>query len=488
MVMHRMARSVPWFALAVTASAACSSSSSPGTATSEGGALGGSQLCYQPPADVISSDAGTLKTFTPPCDPGANAFAISISGEANAIVGYAYPPYDLSTATYMVDGWNWQIDRYIVVIDHITLWTNPNESASDQSQHGPQIAHLDGPFVVDLHKGGPLDGKGGAGEEAVAIGAILDQNDNGNMPFDASTTYAFGFSTVQATYDAINVNLTSDEQADFDYMVQNGASVYYHGTANWNGTQSGGQTGFGICSTNPQTDYANMAQTCAVAGSGGGDAGASGDAAEADDGGSEGTCASIYNFDQLPQSMTFQFAFPTPTNYVNCVNYSASEVSGMTIRGVQTSTSQSVINQVTVHMDHPFWESFEEDTPVHWDDIAAQYIGQTNPTAHLDDFKGVPFHPFTDHNGVTMPWHWCETAYSPPGEGAMSFSTLSVPINPQGTCTGVIGVDYKSPMDNCPAIRDYYDFIRYTQSTQGHLNSQGLCFIDRQYPAPGGGS
>jgi hypothetical protein len=30
--------------------------------------------------------------------------------------------------------------------------------------------------------------------------------------------------------------------------------------------------------------------------------------------------------------------------------------------------------------------------------------------------------------------------------------------------------------------------MRYTQSTQGHLNSQGLCYIDRQYPAPAGGS
>jgi hypothetical protein len=68
----------------------------------------------------------------------------------------------------------------------------------------------------------------------------------------------------------------------------------------------------------------------------------------------------------------------------------------------------------------------------------------------------------------------------------MFFSTLSVPIDPNGTCTGALNQDYT--LDNCPAIRDYYDYIRYTQSTQGHLNSQGLCFIDRQYPAPAGGS
>ena len=107
--------------------------------------------------------------------------------------------------------------------------------------------------------------------------------------------------------------------------------------------------------------------------------------------------------------------------------------------------------------------------------------------AHTEDLKGVPFGPFTDKNGNVMPWRDCEPSYyTPPGNGAMSFSTLSVPQNPNGTCTGTIGQD--STSDDCPAIRDYYDFIRYTQSTQGHLNSQGLCFIDRQFPAPAGGS
>jgi hypothetical protein len=465
--------------LVIFVSGSCSSSNS---GTTNAG-TNQSSLGFTPPADPIQDGNGhTLKTFTPPGDTGSNTFVFSISGEANAITGYPYPPYDLSTATYMVDGWNWTIDKYIVVVDHITLWSNPNLSASDQSMHGLQVAHVDGPFVVDLHKGGPLDGKGGAGEKALAIAALTKQNDSGGAAFDPSATYGFGFSTVQAPSDgsAINVNLTADEQADYQYMVANGASVYYHGTATWNGTQAGGQTGFGICSTDPQTDYDNNAQTCAIATSGTDADGGT------DDGGGTGTCPSIYDFSQLPQTMTFQFAFATPTNYVNCVNYSASELAGHDVRGVQSSTSQSEIEQITVHMDHPFWESFEEDTPVHWDQIAAQYIGQTNPVAHLEDFIGVPFSPFTDKNGAVLPWHWCESAYSPPGNGAMSFSTLSVPIDPNGTCTGTIGQDFT--MDDCMSIRDYYDFIRYTQSTQGHLNSQGLCYIDRQYPAPAGGS
>jgi hypothetical protein len=467
--MHR-AISVLGVTLAVPLLAACGDSTESGNP--DGGKKGNTDLCYNPHGAAISDGHGhTLKTFTPPCDPGPGGFAISISGESNAIDGYAYPPVDPKTATYMVDGWNWKIEKYIVIIDHITLWSDPNESASDQSKHGPAVAELNGPFVVDLHKGGPLQGKGGGTEQALAIGAILNQNLKGNAPLDPTTTYGFGFSTVQAPADgsAINVNLDASEEEAYQYMVAQGASVYYEGTAEWNGTQSGGQTGFGICSSDAKTDYMDKAQTCTVAGKG-------------------GTCpdAGIYDFSQLPQTMAFKFAFPTPTNYVNCVNYTVSQMAGHDVRGVQPSTSGSVVNQVTVHMDHPFWESFEEDTPVHWDQIAAQYVGEKSPTAELDDMKGVQFSPFKDKNGVVMPWHWCETAYSPPSNGAMSFSTLNVPIKADSPCTGKIGEDYTKA--NCPAIRDYYDFMRYTQSTQGHLNSQGLCFIDRQYPAPGGGS
>jgi hypothetical protein len=440
---------------------ACSTTSS-GT-----GNGGGGKVYLTPPAAPISDgDGHTLRSFAGPTDPGAGGFVFTISGEVNALAGYPFPPFDPSQ-TWMVDGWNWKIEKYIVVVDHITLWSDPDKSATDQSQHGPQVAHVDGPFVVDLHKGGPLDGKGGGGEQALAIATLAGQNDNGGAPFDPSTTYGFGFSTVAAPGDgsALNVNLDASEQADYQYMVKGGYSVYYYGVATWAGNQSGPAGFTGSC-TQTSTDVVSE-----------GDAG-TGDA---------GTGGAGYDFTRLPPTMTFQLGFSTPTNYVNCINYTVSEQTNATIRGVQTSTSQSVVAQVTVHMDHPFWESFEEDTPVHWDQIAGQYIGMQNPVAHTEDLKGVPFNPFTDKDGNVMPWRDCEpTLYTPPSNGPMSFSTLSVPQNPHGVCTGTPGQDFTK--DDCPAIRDYYDFMRYTQSTQGHLNSQGLCYIDRQYPAPAGGS
>jgi hypothetical protein len=421
-----------------------------------------------------AGDGGTLKSFAYPADPGPGAFYVTISGESNALTGYPFPPDNYADDTYMPDGWQFEILEYIVNVDKITLWSNPDESTTSQLPHGPQIAHLDGPFVVDLHKGGKIVGQGGYPELSTPIGVITSQNDNGNAPFDTTggTRYAFGFSTVQATYDAYNVNLDDSEAADFALMVQKGYSVFYRGTAVWKGND-------------PSSTY-----TCVQTNAGAGE-----DAGLVEQGDAEVPTYADggYNFSAI-DNLTFSFTlgFPTPTNYVNCQNMTGG---GQPLpgedyaRGVFASPSQSQITQVTVHMDHPFWESFEEDTPVHWDDIAAQYVGSTaNPVpVNLEDFVGIRFHPWFDKTGTPLPWRNCVGPYyTPPGNGQMFFSTLSVPIDPNGTCTGTIGQDYT--LANCHAIRDYYDYIRYTQSTQGHLNSQGLCFIDRQYPAPAGGS
>jgi hypothetical protein len=397
------------------------------------------------PSTPITNDAGlSVRAFLAPTDPGANGVYVTISGESNAISGYPFPPVDWTNDTYMFDGWQFAITEYIVNIDRVTLWSDPNQVPSDPSKHGSAVAHLDGPFVVDLHKGGTLVGQGGSPEQATPLGVITNQNDNGGAAFSPTDSYGFGFSTVAAQYAGYNVNLTADERDDFDLMVRNGYSVLYVGTATWMGSKSP----YGCTQTT-----------------------ASGDP----DGG--------YDFSAMPPSMTFRLGFSTPTDYVNCQNMARQGIPNPNEdypRGLQISTSQSTIAQVTIHMDHPFWESFAEDTPVHWDQIAAQYVGATGvPEAHVEDMKGVPFYAFTDKTGTPLPWRNCSGAnYTPPGDGQMFFNPLSVPVDPSAPCVA----------GNCPAIRDYYDFMRYTQSTQGHLNSQGLCYVARQYPCPPGGS
>jgi hypothetical protein len=448
------------FAIAIFAASACSNSNPAGAGigTDAGG------VASNPSSAAITNDAGqSVKAFAAPGDPGASAVYITISGESNAIGGYPFPPGDWTNDTYMFDGWQFLIQKYIVNVDHVTLWANPDESPTDQSKHGTAVAHVDGPFVVDLHKGGNIVGQGGAPEQATPIAVILNQNDNGNAAFSPTDKYGFGFSTVAASYSGYNVNLGADEVSDFDYMVQHGYSVLYIGTAQWMGDKSP----YGCTQTNAGAG----ADSGLLFLDGGDDGGGAGVPTYVDGG---------YDFTKMPPSMTFRLGFSTPTNYVNCENMTLQGTPNPGEdypRGIQISTSQSTIAQVTVHMDHPFWESFAEDTPVHWDQIAAQYVGASGvPEAHVEDMKGVPFYAFTDKTGTPLPWRNCSGQYyTPPGNGQMFFNPLSVPVDPGET-------------DPSKAIRDYYDFIRYTQSTQGHLNSQGLCYIDRQYPCPPGGS
>jgi hypothetical protein len=88
----------------------------------------------------------------------------------------------------------------------------------------------------------------------------------------------------------------------------------------------------------------------------------------------------------------------------------------------------------------------------------------------------VNFTAFTDSEGTPIPWRTCDSSYyTPTYSGELHFDPLKVSVTIGGT-------------DPSVGLRNYYDFIRYTQATQGHLNSQGLCYIDRHYPAPHGGS
>jgi hypothetical protein len=432
-----------------------------------GGDSGITGLKSWPPAGVTCASSAQC-----PGDPGAGKVYVTISGESNAIGGYPFPPSDWTNDTYFFDGWEFVISEYIVVVDKVTLWSNPNHNPTNQGDLTGMtaVAHLDGPFVVDLHKGGAITGQGGAPEQATPLGVIANQTDNGGAAFDPTASYGFGFSTVPAASDAYNVNLTPDEAADFATMVQNGYSVFYRGHLTWKGDQSP----YGCSATN---------------------AGAGPDAGLVDLGGDAGSAPTYvdggYDYSKMPNAgIDMVFAFSTPTNYVNCQNMTRMGTPNPGEdypRGIQVSTSQSTTAQVTVHMDHPFWESFAENSPVHFDQIAAQYVGQSSPTAKVEDMKGVPFYAFTDKTGTPLPWRNCAGPnYTPPGNGQMVFDTLSVPVTPNGTCTGILGADYTQ--DSCTGIRDYADYLRYTQSTQGHLNSQGLCFIDRHYPAPAGGS
>jgi hypothetical protein len=373
-------------------------------------------------------NCGMLQCFETPPDPGAKGVLFTTSGEVLALGGYAFPPATPDDPAF-VDGWEVKFTHFYATFDHITISASPDTSPSDQSETGAVVAKVDGPFAVDLHKGGPLMGKGGADEQAVAIAALSNQNMNGNLPFDPTVRYAFGFDAVAATTMAKNVNLDANDLVNYQEMMTKGYVVYLIGTATFNGGTS--------CTVTPAN--------------------------------------STFDFSRVPTTVNFALGLKDPTTYKNCQNPDNDPAAPFPgeehQRGIQVKATASVVAQVTFHTDHSFWESFVHDSPAHFDPFAAHYAGMAAPTAKLEDFVGVGFQPFKDPQNHIVPWRNCVgAAYTPPNNTALSFDTAGIPVNPTG--------------NPAVAIRDFYDYTQYNTSTQGHLNSDGLCYVSRNYPSP----
>jgi hypothetical protein len=352
--------------------------------------------------------------------PGGGSIVFTASGEQLALGGYDFP----FTEAGFVDGWELRFTELLVTVDRITLSETPDLDPGDESKTGALVAELDGPWAIDLHKGGPLPGKGGAGEQAVEIATLDRQNRHGDAAFEADARYAFGFDIVPATASAKLVNLDAQGEADYAEMVQAGYTVLYVGTATFRGT------------------------SCAPADP---------------------------VFDALPKVVNFRLGFRSPTSYLNCQSPDNDPARPLGAeehqRGIAIKGNQAVTAQLTIHTDHPFWESFVHDSPAHFDQIAARYVGVSGiPTARLEDMKGVDPTGFTDSLGHPLPWRSCTKDYLPPDPGTMHFDTAGIPVDLAG--------------DPAKSIRDYADFMTYDQSTQGHLNADGLCFVKRNYPSP----
>jgi len=298
---------------------------------------------------------------------------------------------------------------------------------------GRKVAELDGPWAIDLHQGGPLPGKGGTGEQAFPIAVLDNQNLNGGQAFDPTVRYAFGFDLVPATAAAKFLQMQSNDP-DYQDMINNGWVVLYVGTATWKGDAPGAPA----CTSSDSTN--------------------------------------TFDFTKLPRVVNFRLGFKTPTTYINCQNPDNDPAKGIGgedhERGVQVKANDTVIAQVTVHTDHPFWESIVHDSPAHFDQLAAlatmDASGNFNVT--MQQTVGVDYTAFK-FGSLPLPWRACAAGYTVPNQNPqMGFDSQTIPHNPVG--------------DPATSMRDYFDYMYYNQSTQGHLNSDGLCFVQRHYPSP----
>jgi hypothetical protein len=450
-------------AVSLASIAACSSGSSGPPQLVEAGTRETSTATPEGGADAPVADGGFTLQQAPPVDPGslqAGQLLLTASGEQLAIAGYNFPAKSPGDSVF-ADGWQVTFDHFIATFDKVALWTNPDMVPTDQSQHGPLVAELDGPWAVDMSKndtGWPyIDGKE-TGERAVAFAVLTNQNKNGGAAFPVDgTRFAVGFSAVVATTSALNVNLDADGLAYYQTMVQNGCVTLYVGTATYDGDK-------GACTGGPV------------------DAGL--------DASVLGGTGQEPEFARIPKQVRFELCFKprtgnlkagdAETTWINCDNQDNSgPPSNMEPhqRGVAFRTNAYTIGEVTFHTDHPFWESTQHDTPAHFDQFAAQATGSDAgvPTVHLDDLTGVDYTAITDKQGMPVPWRICDPSYQNPSGGSrvgqMHFDPVKVPH-----CTG---------NDSSNGLCDLRDFSKYNQSTQGHWNgADGLCFVQRDYPSP----
>ena len=365
---------------------------------------------------------------------------VTISGEGAALTGFAFPPASANDLAF-VDGWDVRFDRILVTVDDIVLSDDPDLSPTDQSQTGPVVATAKGPWAVDMTKPGAVaDIKPKARSQSLSeeLGIDLEQGGPGKDPhaqplarfdaldgdkgFDPTRRYAFGFDIVAASASAKHTNLDAAGEADYAEMTAKGLSVLYVGMATFKG-------GADCKSSDP---------------------------------GYEG-------FKKLPTTVKFRLGFKTPTKYKNCQN---TDLRGKPFdgeeaqRGVQVSDPTTA--QITLHVDHPFWSTVDHDAAeLFFDQMAA--AASPDGLLVIDDLAKIDFTSFKDKEGNALPWRSC-IADKPVKSGVRHFDSGSVAVDPQGAPES--------------ALRNYSDYVAYMQSTQGHLNADGLCAVERKFPAP----
>jgi len=384
-----------------------------------------------PTATVESATGFSLRPFCSPKDPGKGNVLFAASGEVLALTGYDFPPASDSDAAF-VDGWDVHFDHLLTTIDTITLSENPDRQKGTQLGTGKRVARVDGPWAVDLSRNDSsyLMGKGGGSELAVPIAALNNQNENGGAAFATDgTRYAFGFDVIAASDSAQNVNLDADALTYYEQMTYDGCTVLYVGTATFKGDSK-----VDGCVTPSTQDW--------------------------------------------PKTVDFRLCFKSPVSYLNCQNPDNDPAEPISEaeehqRGIAFLSNSSVVAQVTLHTDHPFWDSVLHDSPAHFDQYAARAVSSGGSAlVTLEDTQGVDYTAFTDRRGRPVDWRYCiepPTDVHPKLVGAMRFDPHGVPA---------------SDSDPAAGLRDYSDFATYNQSTQGHLNSDGLCYVKRNYASP----
>jgi hypothetical protein len=425
--LQTMTRStVSWLALPLlSALAACSSTpAGPGDGGDAGFSCAVGDASY---AVDCNYDPG----FTQNAPNAANTISVTFSGETLGISGLPYTPVHTGDP-YFVDGWSVTFSEYIVVVDNVRLNLDPLSSSTIWSQMGAPVAVKKGPFVIDSHHIPPgFVGKDGI--EPASPLFVWNHLDDGSS-FNTGIRYAFSYDIIQAVYPAISVNLPPNELADYDLMVKNHWSKFVRGEA----------THLPINVQGSYNDPSNPNNTAAMAG-----------------------------FTAMSQDVHFAFGWDDHTQLLNCVNTDNGDmvIDNLANRGVQTNNNGTYVSQITIHVDHLFWdEILHEGTPLRFDAIATwapQNTTDANPFFINDLSQQKLTTTFSDDAGTPIP----DRGPAMTGNGLPPFTTDQP--NPKQVIMNTNG--YNSFPNN------YADFMVFSVQSQSHLNAQGLCWAVGQH-------
>jgi hypothetical protein len=155
---------------------------------------------------------------------------------------------------------------------------------------------------------------------------------------------------------------------------------------------------------------------------------------------------------------------PGAVTYVNCQNpdNTGNPIEGEeSQRGIQLFPHTPTLAQITLHTDHLFWSTTAHENLPLFDQFAANVRrlpdGVAERALTLDDLATVPVPSLTDLQGRSIPWRSCvsEELYVLPSQPrSMTFDSGSQPIS------------------------NLRDFVLFNARTLGHLNADGLCFVE----------
>ncbi len=383
-----------------------------------------------PPAGTKLSAPMITFTMTSPNKP--QSVEVTFSGETLGINGLPFQPVN-DGDPYFVDGWNMAIDEDIVVVGNVRLNTMPTR---DQTWYdmGTQVAHKTGPFVFDAHQAAGFIGKDG--EEPASPMFVWDKADDGSS-FDPSQRYAFSYDSVVAKYPAWNLNLTAQGEADYDLMVQNGWNKFLRGTATYVGTGT---------YNNPADPNAAAAQT---------------------------------HFAALPTVVHFTLGWNDASQLLNCVNADLGDETDLDNRGIVILPDSAAIAQITMHVDHVFWDKLkQEGAALRFDPIAAFAPQDTSVTPFSLNASHGQHLLTTFADGTPLP---DRAPFQPnPSPNAGGVTTDDPQANPLQVTMNLNGV---TAPDGSAFPDDLVQFMAFSAQSQMHLNADGLCYIKGQNPA-----